>query len=163
MLLERKPTRVVSVLDPGAAFPELGPTYVDRHLRLAFHDAHSPGLGITLPSTQHVAKLLAFLDGWDSAELLLVHCRAGIGRSTATAFVAACYRHPRASEHDVAITLRRAAPFARPNETLVELADRAMNRGGRMSAAIAETGRGLPWLDVEEGEPFNLEVQGSGR
>jgi predicted protein tyrosine phosphatase len=88
--------------------------------------------------------------------LLLIHCRAGIGRSTAAAYVATCWRHPEVSERRIAELLRRVAPLARPNETVVRLFDTAMNRGGRMSAAISETGRDLPWIDVEEGVPFQL-------
>lgn len=156
MLARRRPGRVISVLEPGVPFPELGPSYAERHLRLAFHDAHSAAPGIILPSTEHISQLVAFLEGWDAAECLLVHCRAGIGRSTATAFVAACHRNPHASELHIAIELRRVAPLARPNETLVELADGVMGRSGRMSAAIAETGRGLAWVDVVEGQPFEL-------
>lgn len=159
LLLGRKPGRVISVLDPGVPFPELGPPYIDRHLRLAFHDAHSPATGVTVPSAQHIAQLLAFLTAWDANESLLVHCRAGIGRSTATAFVAACYRNPHVSELNIAIELRRVAPLARPNETLVKLADTVMDRNGRMSAAIANTRRGLAWIDLPEGQPFELASQ----
>jgi predicted dithiol-disulfide oxidoreductase (DUF899 family) len=32
----------------------------------------------------------------------------------------------------------------------------AMSRNGRMSEAIAETGRGLPWIEVDEGVPFEM-------
>jgi len=39
---------------------------------------------------------------------------------------------------------------------VVKLADRAMGRGGRMSEAIAETGRGLTWIDIVEAEAFEL-------
>jgi predicted protein tyrosine phosphatase len=156
LVRRRRPARVISVLDPGAAFPELGPPYAGRHLRLAFHDAHTPAPGVTVPSADDIARLLAFLAAGDARELLLVHCRAGIGRSTATAFVAACARHPHVPEHAIAAELRRVAPHARPNETVVALADAVLARGGRMAAAIAETGRGLPWIDLPEGQPFEF-------
>lgn len=156
LVVRRRPGRVISLLDPGDTFPELGPQYANRHLRLAFHDANSPAPDITLPSAQHIAELVEFLDGWDRTECLLIHCRAGISRSTASAFVAACHRNPEVSEAHIASELRRVAPLARPNATVVKLADAAMGRSGRMSAAIAEIGRGLTWVDVEEGEPFEL-------
>jgi predicted protein tyrosine phosphatase len=156
LVLRYAPGRVISLLDPGSAFPELGPAYTDRHLRLAFHDAHSPVAGITVPSAEHIAQLLTFLESWGDNESLLVHCQAGIGRSTATAFVAACYRNPHASELRIATELRRVAPFARPNETVIHVADTLMDRGGRMTAAITETGRGLGWLDIPEAQPFEL-------
>jgi len=163
VLARRRPGRVISLLDPGSPFPELGPSYIDRHLRLAFHDAHSPAPGVTVASPQDIAQLLAFLEPWDANESLLVHCRAGIGRSTATAFVAACFRNPHASELGIAIELRRVGPLSRPNETLVKLADSMMDRGGRMSAAIADTGRGLGWIDQPEGQPFELASQFDAR
>jgi predicted protein tyrosine phosphatase len=156
LVVRRRPGRVISLLDPDTPFPDLGPAYSDRHLRLAFHDTNTPAPDITLPSAQHIAELVAFLDRWDGTECLLIHCRAGISRSTATAFVAACHRNPEVSEAHIASELRRVAPLARPNETVVKLADAAMGRNGRMSAAIAETGRGLTWVDVVEGEAFEL-------
>lgn len=150
------PERIVSLLDPGMAFPDAGRAYVDRHLRLSFHDVHVPTVGCVLPSAKHIDALLDFLAGWDRTAPLLVHCRAGIGRSTATAYVAACHHNPGADEREIAIVLRRAAPLARPNETLVRLADQAMKRDGRMSDAIAHTGINLPWIDVNEGKPFEI-------
>lgn len=153
----RRPQRVVSLLDPDVAFPELGPAYAERHLRLSFHDVHAGAEGATPPSVAHITELLAFLSARDSTDTILIHCRAGIGRSTATAFVAACLDHPDVSEREIAIALRRTSPTARPNETLIRLADAAMQRQGRMSAAIRETGRGLAWVTVQEGEPFEMQ------
>jgi predicted protein tyrosine phosphatase len=152
----RRPSRVISLLDPDTPFPDLGPSYADRHLCLSFHDAHLPWPGVTPPGSHHVAQLLRFIDAWDGTDPLLVHCFAGIGRSTATAFVTACYRNPKASELAIATTLRRVAPHARPNESLIDLADALLERNGRMSDAIAETGRGLGWLDLPEPKPFEL-------
>ena len=104
-----------------------------------------------------IQKLVALLRLREYPEdSLLIHCRAGIGRSTATAFIAACFRNPHADEHRIAAALRRAAPFARPNEALVHLADEALGRKGRMLDAITETGRNLPPLNLAEGEIFQI-------
>jgi predicted protein tyrosine phosphatase len=151
------PKRVVSLLDPGSAFPELGPSYMGRHLRLQFHDVNFPLESQVPPETTHVDHLLHFLNRWDPADTLLIHCRAGISRSTATAFIAACFHNPNADEREIAAGLRRAAPLARPNETLIRLADRAMERSGRMSEAIASTGQNLSsWVGVDEAHPFEM-------
>ncbi len=152
----RRPNRVVSLLDPEFEFPDLGAEYHDRHLRLHFHDAHDSSDGQIVPSPEHIEELLSFLAAWVHTTSLLVHCRAGIGRSTAAAYVACCWRNPGVSEHRIAEGLRSVAPLARPNETLVRLSDEALNREGRMSAAIADTGRGLPWIELDEGVPFEL-------
>jgi predicted protein tyrosine phosphatase len=157
------PERIVSLLDPDFAFPEAGPAYAGKHLRLRLHDAHVAAPGQVLPAMEHVHELLAFVRRWDRSAPILVHCRAGIGRSTATAFITACLHNPHASEHEIALALRRASPLARPNETLIELADGALARGGRMYGAIVETGRDLSWKEVElalrsegEGRPFEM-------
>lgn len=156
LVAERKPSRVISVLDPEMVFPDLGPSYEGRHLRLSFHDAHYPEPGLTLATEEHAAALMAFLREWKDDESLLVHCRAGIGRSTATAFVAACYRNPDVAELTIAQELRRVAPLARPNAKVIALADTCMNRRGRMSAAFESTFQALPWVNVGEGVPFEL-------
>jgi predicted protein tyrosine phosphatase len=144
----------VSILDPDFETPALG--YSEGHLRLSFHDVHTPAKGAVLPSARHISDLVSFVGDWSRRAPLLVHCRAGIGRSTAAAFVVACLHNPDASERFIAEELRRVAPLARPNETLIRLADEIMRRSGRMSAAISETGKDLSWIEVDEGEPFEL-------
>jgi predicted protein tyrosine phosphatase len=156
MVALHRPRHVISMLDPAWSFPELGANYTDRHLRLVFHDIHEAMDGYGAPAAEHVRELIRFMRAAAPDGPLLIHCRAGISRSTAAAFVAACIAHPDRDEHDLAVTLRRSSPLARPNEMLVELADREMGRRGRMSAAIASTGRGLPWIEVSENVPFRM-------
>ena len=152
----RKPDRVISLLDPEMPFPEFGTSYDGRHLRLQFHDVNEPSPGIIPPGDDHVGDLLRFMGGWANGESLMVHCRAGISRSTATAFVAACYRNPRVTELAIARELRRVAPLARPNERIIGLADGLMKREGRMSAAFAEMFGALDWVNVGENVPFEM-------
>lgn len=155
-IVARTPERIVSLLDPGFEFPEAGAAYQGRHLRLRLHDVHTSTDGHIMPTAKHVDELLAFLALWSRTAPILIHCRAGIGRSTATAFIAACLFNQDVAEREIAGALRRASPLARPNEALIKLADTAMRRNGRMSEAIAETGRGLPWIQVDEGVPFEM-------
>jgi predicted protein tyrosine phosphatase len=157
------PERIVSLLDPGYAFPETGPAYFNRHLRLCFNDIHVTTEGQVMPTAKHIDGLLAFISLWSRKTPILIHCRAGIGKSTAVAFITACLHNPHADELEIAGALRRASPLARPYETLIQLADAAMDRNGMMSKAIAETGRDLSWADVieqlenyDEGVPFEM-------
>ena len=156
MVAAHTPERVVSLLDPDFTFPALGPAYQDRHLRLHLHDVHEHAPGQVAPAPAHVSELLSFLGRWQRAAPLLIHCRAGIGRSTATAFIAACLHNPDVDELTIALELRRVSPLARPNQVLVALADAAMGRNGRMTAAIEETGRYLGWHDEDENDPFEM-------
>ena len=66
----------------------------------------------------------------------MVHCYAGISRSTAGAFVTACALNPQRDEMTIARALRDASPTATPNIRIVSLADRMLGRDGRMVAAI---------------------------
>jgi len=147
-----RPSHLVSLLSPASA-AEAWPVAEGLHLRLAFHDIAEPREGFTPPDAAQVARLMDFAAAWDATRPMLVHCWAGVSRSTAAAFVFACQRAPQRSEREIAQALRAAAPYATPNPLLVSLADAALGRGGRMSAAIAEIGRGA---DTLEGALFEL-------
>jgi predicted protein tyrosine phosphatase len=90
---------------------------------------------------------------------MVIHCYAGISRSTAAAFVALCVARPDRDEREIAARLREAASFATPNARLIELADQLLGRDGRMIAAIAEIGRGELAI---QGMPFALAIEDSG-
>jgi predicted protein tyrosine phosphatase len=156
MVATHVPERIVSLLDPDFSFPDFGSAYESRHLRLHLHDVHDEGAGHVAPSASHVGQLVSFLESWQRSSPLLIHCRAGIGRSTATAFIAACLHSPAADERAIALELRRLSPLARPNLVLIQLADAVMRRNGRMAAAITDTGRNLQWHGVVENVPFEI-------
>jgi predicted protein tyrosine phosphatase len=136
-----------TVIDTPAS---IGP---ERHLRLAMNDICEPQPGLVLPCESHVSNLIRFTLGWDRKAPLLIHCWAGISRSTAAAFITLCALNPGASELEVARTLRRASPTAYPNRLLVALADEALSRNGRMMTAVEDIGRGRV---AEEAEVFAL-------
>jgi predicted protein tyrosine phosphatase len=86
---------------------------------------------------------------------MLIHCYAGVSRSTASAFIAACKLSPHREEAEIARVLRQASPTATPNLRFVALADERLGRGGRMVSAIEAIGRGQECM---EGVPFALEL-----
>jgi predicted protein tyrosine phosphatase len=85
-----------------------------------------------------------------------VHCYAGISRSTAGAFIAACALNPKRDELTIAQAIRSLSATAMPNAMLVRHADRILAREGRMIAAVEALGPGRPAL---EGEPFRLDLE----
>ena len=57
----------------------------ERHLRLGVNDIAEPIDGMVAPDESLVVQLLAFGRTWDESAPMLVHCWAGISRSTAGA------------------------------------------------------------------------------
>ena len=143
---------LVTILTAGAASVRPCEIEPPRHLRLAVSDIELPREGHVMPGAEHVERLLAFLRAWDREQPLVIHCYAGVSRSPAAAFIGACALEPSRSELEIAQRLRRASPSATPNRCLVALADRMLDRKGRMVDAIAAIGRGA---DCFEGAPFS--------
>lgn len=127
----------------------------DRHVRLAFHDIAEPAPGLTAPDRDMMQVVLDFGRNGGCQRALLIHCWAGISRSTAAAYIAACALGPMRDEVEIATALRSASPSATPNARLVAIADAMLGRDGRMSAAIERIGRGA---DAFEGTPFTLRL-----
>lgn len=151
-----RPGRVVSLLDPGTDWPDVSQDGIDAHLKVGVHDILGPQAGCTDPQAHHVENILDFLRPWDQTAPLLIHCYAGISRSTATAFIAACLHNPGVEEIVLARALRTASPSASPNRRIVALADTALGRAGRMSQAILAIGPGAHWNEIGEAQPFAI-------
>lgn len=127
----------------------------ENHLILNMDDISMPLDGYELPAESHVMRLIEFVSGWNRAAPMVVHCYAGISRSTAAAFTAACALNPDRSEEEIALTLRRLSPTASPNARIVALADQVLGRRGRMVRAIQTIG---PGQTAYEGVPFRLDL-----
>jgi len=134
------------------------PRHIDaaNHLVLAVDDIAAPSEGYTLPGQEHVERLVAFVGQWDRKTPLVVHCFAGISRSTAAAFTAACVLNPQRDELQIARAIRAASPTAQPNTRIVAVADQLLKRNGRMIRAVESLG---PGTLASEGHPFRLDLE----
>src|SRR5581483_12410735 len=99
-------------------------------------DISMPLEGYSAPADEHVTELVKFLRGWDRRAPLVMHCYAGISRSTAGAYVSACALNPHRDEAAIARAIRASSPTANPNMMLVSHADRILGRQGRMIRAV---------------------------
>ncbi|EKS28974.1 tyrosine phosphatase family protein [Afipia felis] len=127
-----------------------------NHLRVSMDDITEAADGFTPPAAAHINTTLDFVRRWDRRAPLVVHCFAGISRSTATAFMAVCALNPERDENDIANAIRAASPSASPNRLIVQLADRALGREGRMIRAVERIG---PGAAVLQGRPFQINLE----
>ena len=153
VIARRSPSHLITLLSPEELIDTPAGFDPARHLRLGLHDIASPQDGLVLPEPRQVEEVLAFARDWDETAPLVVHCWAGISRSTASAFAIACERNPHADELKIALAMRKASPSAFPNRRIVALADDILGRQGRMVEAVeAMGGNGF----AIEGVPFDL-------
>jgi predicted protein tyrosine phosphatase len=88
----------------------------------------------------HIEGLLTFSRTWTREAPLLVHCWAGISRSTAAAYILLCDMRGPGYEAEIARELRELAPHAQPNRLMIRHADQLLAREGRMIAAVESMG-----------------------
>jgi predicted protein tyrosine phosphatase len=146
-------SHLVSVINIGTPVPRPGSIASENHLFVGINDIVEPTEGLILPGAEHVRKLLDFVIAWDQSRPIVVHCFAGISRSTAAAFITLCATRPARDEAGLAMALRHASSIATPNARMVALADTLLGRNGRMIAAIEAIGRGE---EAAENIPFAL-------
>jgi predicted protein tyrosine phosphatase len=127
-----------------------------NHLKVQVDDITEQLAGFVAPSHLHIEQVLDFVRGWDRGAPMVVHCYAGISRSTASAFAAACLLNPHRDESSIARQIRAASPIASPNRLIVSLADKALGRDGRMLRALDEMGPGSMMV---EGVPFRIDLE----
>jgi predicted protein tyrosine phosphatase len=146
-------THVLSILDPG--WPELDSLSrfdINRRLRLRFHDVIESQPGWIAPERWDVELLLAFSRDLAATEKthLLIHCHAGVSRSTAAATLVMAQISPVRPAAEVLQEVVRLRPRAWPNLRILELGDEILGRHGEIvEAARAHYRRALerePWL-----------------
>ncbi len=152
-----RPSHVITLLDPADEMPTPNGVAGHRHLKLGLHDTVHTAPGKVPPDEVHVRELLLFAEAWNRTQPMLVHCWAGISRSTASAYAIACMMSGPGHESQIAQRLRSLAPHAQPNVRIIALADAVLQRDGRMVEAIDAIG---PGRIVFEGTPFALPLQG---
>jgi predicted protein tyrosine phosphatase len=146
-------THVLSILDPGWPDPEsLSVFDVNRRLKLRFHDIIESQPGWIAPERWDVELLLAFgRDLTVSQDMhLLIHCHAGISRSTAAATLVLAQARPDRPASEMLREVVRLRSRAWPNLRILELGDAILGRRGEIvEAAQAHYRRALerePWL-----------------
>jgi predicted protein tyrosine phosphatase len=154
---------LVSVINADLLPPTPAAISLERHLKLDMHDITDAQPGATPPSMAHVGELLEFVHAWDRATPLLIHCFAGLSRSTAAAFITMCAMNPHVPEDLIARALRQSSDTAVPNRLFVSHADRMLRREGRMIAALDSMGRNRVALECTPFQFGSFHEPGPGK
>ena len=160
----RQVTHILSILDPDYPEPRAFAAYDPHHrLTLRFHDIIGPWPGWEAPEPEHVEALIEFGAELDAAggnlRHLLVHCHAGISRSTAAMATLLARHTPIGEEAGIFARIRQIRPIAWPNSRMIGFADDILGRGGRLNAALREHYR----LQAPKHPQFMEELKRNGR
>jgi predicted protein tyrosine phosphatase len=126
-------TCLISIGDSQDELP-LGYDNVPRRLRLLVADVVTE-LGAT---EEDIRRIIHMADGLrrDTGRVL-IHCEAGVSRSSAAALIMyTCWLGP-GREHEAMDRVLSQRPIAMPNRRMVELADKLLERGGRLVQALS--------------------------
>ena len=134
-------SHVLSLLDPDhPPPPAFGAFGEHARLELRFHDVIDEREGMVAPQPADVARLLAFgrglLEARPPQTHLLVHCHAGVSRSTAAMAVLLAQARPDRPAAEALAEVVRIRPHAWPNLRVVELGDALLGRRGELVAAV---------------------------
>ena len=152
------PSHIITLLSPERMIDEISGV---NHYRVGIHDYHGGmvhGRTIigepTIPNIKHVEGIIQYLEQWNRNGNILIHCWAGISRSTATALIALLL-HKKISEMDAALAIRNSSAAAAPNPLLIQFADEVLGKQGRLIKAVSEMSKAYP---ANENDPFCLNL-----
>jgi predicted protein tyrosine phosphatase len=140
-------SHVLSILDPDWPVPEAFGAFGEHaKLELRFHDVIEPDIaGTTPPREEDVSALLAFgrdlMDEPPADAHLLVHCHAGVSRSTASMALVLAQGLPDIAADRIFAEVLRIRGKAWPNLRIVEMGDALLGRSGALVAAAGEVYR----------------------
>lgn len=133
-------------------------------LRLEFNDVtyHRPWAGYQAPQEDDIRRLVAFGERAKDGRVL-VHCAAGVSRSSAAALILLAMRHGMGNEMaameqlladtKTATGLKlRNHEMITPNRRMVWLADQVLERGGALYEALLLNLGFMYWTKYEPGQ-----------
>ena len=126
-------THILSLLDPGKR-PFLHPNFDKQNWLLLHFEDNLDEHQHNSPTPQHVEQILAWGREIPDDAVVLVHCEAGVSRSTAAA-LALWVQHLGIDKIDEAISLLlEDRPFACPNPLISKWADDQLGCQGELHA-----------------------------
>jgi predicted protein tyrosine phosphatase len=158
-------SHVLSILDPDWPVPEAFGAFGEHaRLELRFHDViDAQDAGTVAPQAEHVTEILSFgrrlLAPRGQDRHLLVHCHAGVSRSTAAMTLILARALPEVSANRIFEEVLRIRPQAWPNLRILELGDAMLGRQGELVAAAA----GVYRRQLDERQHLVEQMRSGGR
>jgi predicted protein tyrosine phosphatase len=110
-------THLISLVDPDDRMPRPHRIAQGNHLVMHFDDVDDPALP-DAPRKEHIDRAFKWVARLPETARLVVHCTAGISRSTALAYGLLCHQ----MNNDEAMTyVQRVRPEANPYKLMMEL------------------------------------------
>jgi predicted protein tyrosine phosphatase len=138
-------SHVLSIIDTHEPRPTALDDYSDiDHELIRFDDVVAEYPGFEACSSAHIVKVLEFgerVHGQTDSHVL-VHCHAGISRSTAAAAILMC-QHAPGHEEAAFLKLLELRKHGWPNTRMVEFADTLLKRDGAMLRGLIAYRRAL--------------------
>lgn len=136
LLLEQGwPTKAVSLVCPGTPLPKFG----DHHHIVHVNDIPYEMEGMVAPQINHVYEVVAFTADLKPTDRLLVHCFAGVSRSTSMAIAILISQGvPWKEAFDYVGEVR---PFMMPNTRIMKMIDDEFGLNGAMMEHLTEWNR----------------------
>jgi predicted protein tyrosine phosphatase len=135
-------SHVLSILDPGAPeLPVFGSFGEHERVELRFDDVIEDSPNQVAPRRRDVEAVLAFGRNLSaepsSCAHLLVHCHAGVSRSTAAMALILAQARPDLSADSILSEVFRIRSRAWPNLRIIELGDALLGRDGEIVLAVS--------------------------
>lgn len=148
-MVGQRHSHYISLLRPEDLVPDMG----NCHLQLRFHDVESETPGHIAPTREDIRQVIEFARALPEDADLLIHCMAGISRSTAIGVGVACVRG-RTPADALKLIIDSRQPtlepgyVVMPNRWMIQFFDEELGLAGELSRVVDEYYDTLPLLGV---------------
>ena len=126
---------IITIEDGGIKNPFRVKDDYTKQLVMCFDDISFLYDEYILPQKKHIIRALEFSDKIGDGSLL-IHCNAGVSRSSSIALAILAKKHKEGFEINAVKELVKINPYCRPNKLMTKLTDEILDRNGKLITAV---------------------------